>query len=380
MKSIFLLFATIIIIIQFNRACLREASISDVASSIILPKDESKFLKLNSETLPYSKSIQFNCFEGLRLLSVTNRDRNSIYFYNYDTHELDYIWKPKDSLFNNFYLDGHSVLNRDTIIVFSYASATVCLSNRLGKCLNTYRLVRDMSNFSHPPTPVIGTFNPILLKDSLLLCTGYISGEYNDSDQEQRPVIIKFDINSNRIEYYLDYPHIYDRRNWGGCDLRNVYAIFFKNFIIASFPLSNNLIKFDLFSFLGSEIIAMNNFKFDPIHQSKDKIISHDALGMHFYSNFSYGPILYDKYRSLFYRIWYKPATNPRDHEPASWIRKWGIEIFNENFEICGNQQMDDSLFTIKSMFVTEEGINYQKFINDDEIMFSILKPEKISN
>ena len=41
---------------------------------------------------------------------------------------------------------------------------------------------------------------------------------------------------------------------------------------------------------------------------------------------------------------------------------------------------MDDSLFTIKSMFVTEEGINYQKFINDDEIMFSILKPEKISN
>ncbi|TSA36118.1 MAG: DUF4221 domain-containing protein [Porphyromonadaceae bacterium] len=367
----------VISILSLQWSCSQEVSNNKDSWEIQLSKISQKIFILDSVSLPYSNSFQFFENDSKRILSFVNHYNNSIYFYNYDSLKLEYIWKPKESISVDKYIDGHFIVNNDTIVIFNYRSNSLNFYDKAGNCLTSYELFRDKSQFAHPPVPVIGTFNPLLIKDSLIFCTGFIAGEYKDAEMKQRPVVIKYNIQSKKIDYYVNYPDIYSRYNWGGSDLRKVYSVVFGNKVIVSFPLNNNLIWFDTKNLKEYVKETLNNLKFHPIRKSKDRMPTKEEIGFLFFSNYSYGPVLYDKFNNLIYRIVYEPAPKPKKNDAHSWYRLWWIDIFDENYGQLGRQKMEDSLFSIKNMFVTEEGLNFQVFTNDNEIKLFLLQPKK---
>ena len=160
----------------------------------------------------------------------------------------------------------------------------------------------------------------------------------------------------------------------GGGLFRWVYADYNyrDEMFVISFPADNNIyVKdingYDMFVYYGGsryvdEIKYFNQSKFLPI-SSVDKT-------KHFVENHSYGNMLYDSYRDVYYRM---VELKTQYEGRLGWRKEFSVIILNSSFEIIGETFIGKCNLNCRySMFVTERGLHIPQEGNEEQLKFKI--------
>lgn len=181
----------------------------------------------------------------------------------------------------------------------------------------------------------VNIFNNVYECGTSMYFISYTMGEYDDKD---RNVCLEYDKVDGSVSYFVNYPDVYSKANWGGTSYRQVFTCFNSTHdkIIFSFPISHNLTVFDCGLKTVEEIYAgsscINEIK--AFSNDKQERLNSEKSYRHFVANNSYAAIIYDKYRKLYYRIFELPYINRN----GDAFKKVGVVILDEQFKIVGEQ------------------------------------------
>lgn len=356
--------------------------ISCTKSKGIILSDETR---ANNVSLVSSDKITFvldsvtinriNCLEYRDLtdeLSFYNKYDHSILFYDYESKKYK---KRLNIPIELPQLQGYSIQNPDTLLFYSYLTATTYFMDNQLKLVKT--IVWDDRHREKDmllPSPYVGTSTPIKSLNGNVVMIGMIAGETTKENEYNRPVLSVYNSTEGK-SFTLNYPQYYSQFNWGG-------GLFYRlpyytttddnNRIIVSFPASHDLYSFDLSSgnidtFYGgsNEISKITSFPF-----RKDKIVSNNLEREWYMNNPSFEGIYYDKYKELYYRIARLPQ--PEFQNSKENIKPTIIIIFDKKLNYLGEYHLPEHLIYIPSnSFVTKEGLNIQILTeNEDELSF----------
>lgn len=241
------------------------------------------------------------------------------------------------------------VFNGENMYVQDYDSVTFYKIN--GKCIVDTIVPWKKMKLRIAPSRIDINNNVYEYGRSLYFIT-YTMGEYDD---EKRNVCMEYDKGSGEVSYFMNYPPVYKKANWGGTSYRRVYTCSDSSNenIIFSFPVSHSLYIFNCKSKKITEVYAGSSYisQIRAFSNDKNDLLSSDESFRHFMTNFSYSSIIYDKYRKLYYRIAEIPYTNNR----GDLFKKVGLVVLNEQFEIVGEKMFGKGHGT--TLLIVPEGV-----------------------
>ena len=95
----------------------------------------------------------------------------------------------------------------------------------------------------------------------------------------------------------------------------------------------------------------------------------------------SYGNILYDQWKNVYYRIVEKSTPMPGVNL-SNKAKKLAVIIMDENFRIIGESDLEDEIYSVfrYSVFVSQAGLNIQLLTQEDELAFAVYSIKKNDN
>jgi hypothetical protein len=254
---------------------------------------------------------------------------------------------------------GFSLIGRDSIAL-TFVPPAIALINFKGEIIwkkeitdeyldlttlitTSYKPVLKIGNKLFGPQPFfmdhLGMAKSDILKQRLVFSLNFDSGEiswhdvfYNKNywDQGKKPSDYSWDQRGKYIYIAPVYDHeviIFDTHTMEVVDRKEVESQYIKNFRYAN------------------EILDLET--------SLKMRLSHDM----------YGPIIYDRYRDLFYRF-FTPGYEPEDElsfeelRPLGWSRPYsGVMVLDSSLNVIGEHLFDKFEIHPASMFVGEKGL-----------------------
>jgi hypothetical protein len=338
-------------------------------SSHKLVKIGSKEFNLDKETAPQSNQFQiFRAKDSSEILTFLNSYNNSIYFYDFDNEEFLYkktFEKEGDNGVGSIF--GYHIHNLDSIFIYNYGMSKLFLFDSAQSMINSYEINQNQK-FS--PTAKVATNSPIVILNNLVYMTGNIAGEYSDETAENRPVLLKLDLETKEFEYQISYPAIFREANWGGGQYRwlSHYYNPVDSLMFFSFSVSHDLKFLDLKSgdvfnqYMGSNYITeIPSVSSTSLFNS----ISKEKIRNHFIINGSYqqvGFVLSDEY--YFRKVWL-PEKNfdPRNFNGF----KTTLILMNRDFEKIG--EMIFSPRSYGDFVISSSGLSLKKYTDKEDVL-----------
>lgn len=337
-------------------------------AEVVFPLDD-----YTTENMEYSQYFQRN---DSNIFAFTNRYDNSIVFYDYDTREyIDRICYHKEGGDGVGSLFAFDYVNEDSIYLYHFNYRTLYRTNRNARVLEKHR----MNVYPNPSpdslflAPILfpRTLSPLNLVDNEMLIAGFLMAEVEGENDENRPVMTYYDLKTGSIRHSDSYPAVYHRGYWGGDFVwRNpYYTLSPDKKIVLSFSADHHVRVHDFAKTEYKEYYAGNGsvFEFEPIDVRipTDTRFAEEQCNRHYVENLNYGPILYDKYRNVYYRIAHLPNYNV-DISKRPIRKPIEIIVLDENFEIIGKCKVPKADYWINQCFVGKEGLHIQ-IQSDDE-------------
>ncbi|MBQ8601473.1 MAG: DUF4221 family protein [Bacteroides sp.] len=356
-------------------------NISEV-EDLVFPLDDSTVA--NMEYIQYFQRNDSNIF------AFTNQYDNSILFYDYDSRKylkrISFDKEGKNGIGNvfSFYYAG-----KDSIFHYHYNFRTAILTNEKGEVLDKDYIIVNPNpspdSLFLAPTLFPRTNSPLKLLNGNLLIPGFLMAEAEGENDTNRPVMTYFDYKTKEIRHSVCYPQMYHKKNWGGDFTWRTpyYTLSSKNELVFSFSADHNIRVHSLFDDKYNEFYAGvgGDYEIEPFEETvvNFKPIDSEKLKRHYIENLSYGPIHWDKYRDVYYRIAMMPDSDININKRP--IRKpIEIIVLDKNFNIIGKSPLKRDKYLINQCFVGLEGFHIQvQTENDDELRFKtfIIKDDK---
>jgi Domain of unknown function (DUF4221) len=357
--------------------------------SLSLVTDLDLTLPLDSVTVGFAAFFQYEPREDVLLL--LNKDQRQIYRYDLARREVAGTIAYEEEGPNGLgYFDGFAYLNQDTILVFSKGTRKLVMFDSAGKVKSSLDLEAMLQGLGEKyfPFPAISIFHfqPVEFTKSRTACyfVGVQPGEYWDDDSTNRKVMLKYDLVNRTLKSFVPYPPIYNRSgiNWGGQHFRKAhYALNSDdNVMVVSFPAAHELtvVRLDAAGdpasyrecYAGSRQIADIQSS-SMLDYRLDKKKNFD----YFLQTPSYGRVIYDQYRKLYYRVARLPIPEHKV-KPGSVDKQVGLIILNRNLQKVGEVWFPNYTFSATTFFVRSNGLylyNYKS--NDDSLIFSRFLP-----
>lgn len=230
----------------------------------------------------------------------------------------------------------------------------------------------DKNLYGLGPQPQISTIQKPHYYNGSIYSTGFILGEGSSQNNNNKYVLSK--IQTDKIQYFVNYPEDYKEKNWGGIYYRMVYhCVVEDSLIYISFPGSNYIAKFN---------VKNNSTKFEKIYpdiNSKIEVFPEKRpltknkidIAKHYYGQLSFAGLQYDKYRRIFYRFLLLPSSQKNIKNDKLGLQKKIILVYDRNLNYLGFNELNDS-FSSKNYFVNKKGlfIKYFKNKNDEDNIF----------
>ena len=176
-------------------------------------------------------------------------------------------------------------------------------------------------------------YNPAFKKDSLYYLTNYWIGESKDT----RHYLVAYHPQSKALDYLCEYPELYNKAHWGGGMMKLGYSCINQNKadVVFSFPISHELYVYHINDQSTKQYCAGSSRikSIPPYAKDKSKNCTDDDQINYFLESNSYGPVVYDQYRKLYYRVAETPAKNGR---------RASIIILDDLFNYKGEALLDD--------------------------------------
>lgn len=347
-------------------SCKNKIDLSDAKSEFLVEKGKfnlitDEFTNAYPEVFFNKKNFFLSVNSFNNSISVLDTNSKVIYFRNFkDIKVID----------SNFKLTSAWFQNLDSIFVYSSNSNKIYLFNSKNDLLDSYNTSKkNIDKFHFYPLPEITTKQPPLVYNNYIYTTGFLGGEMKGLDIKKRYIISKID--KDTILFYGNYPSEYKNTDWGGFHFRHIYNTeIVDDKIYYSFPASSQIGVFNLendsFYFIKAlpEIKNLVNpvpskFQFKHV---KDK----DFLPRLFYSQNSFGPLIYDKYKNVFYRFLLKPTEKKFLDRDAVGPQAKYLITYNRKFEMLGYNELAWE-YSNFNFFVSEKGLHIQKIVQNDE-------------
>lgn len=333
-----------------------------------LQEYESISYKLDSLTSDISISSQY--LEDKELFTFLS-NKNEILIYDNSNNLKNVIPLPNKGI-STYLISG------DTIFLFDYNNNSIIIQNTR---LNERIEIPVKKEILYYPAPPHGA-SKLIYKNNNLIFFGNISGEYNDENKLNRMICGKINLKNNDVDYYLSYPDIYFKYNWGGGLYRWIYSTYnnIDDMLIFSFPIDHYIYKSNL-KFEPYERFYAGSQKIDKIPplKKRKKYVNTEAATQYFTENYSYSDIKYDKFNNVYYRI----AEMKTKYEGIpKWIKEISVIILDNELRKIGETYIGRchpcNNFT---MHVSQKGLHIQKESTDEDLMlftiYKLMKNEK---
>lgn len=388
LKKYFLLLFTLISIISFS--CTKKENNY---------KNDNYKNYLNGElriTLDSISNYEFNyiqpiIFEGEEQLVNLNKVANTLDFYNINNGTfISRIFLSEDEKFGTFTPQGFYYHNKDSIFLFPQMTLNnTLLLNRKGQVKKKYYFpIPEDSNHpmalnhsSMPSSPTIYYKNKLYASIGTLKSTSHGNG----IDPNTKKYLIADLLNSEiKINNTISYPKSYHYKH-----TTNHHAVLLRDYVkndffVSSYPLLDSIYIYDMNLDLVNSRIAKSKYienfttvpRNTPVEDYPKYIVSES----------SYGRLIYDSYKQLYYRFVLigRFFDESADFESTSSRKnKFSVLILNKDFEVLNEVDFPGSTYFNYSAFVGEKGLylpkinSYYKDLTEDYIVYDIFDFEK---
>jgi hypothetical protein len=343
---------------------------------VTIKKMDSLKLELDSVTSNYIPCLQYRDDKNAEQLIYLNEETGRIYINDITTRKITKCITPKlpeEKLKKKF--QGFYYHNKDSIFIFAFAPK-VLLINDSGTIKNTYEissLQAGQEDRIFYQAAYVTTRNRPVFYNQQLLINAIMLG--NLRPNEQRKTQIWIDLASKKTSLGTQYfPDAY-YKNFGGMDYY-IYATTYNpvtNEMIYSYPALDSVIIYSLSKnkatrvYFGSQYInEIPQFNADDYKQAPSGI-----EGEYFMQNPSFGPILFDPYRNIYYRLAFlkvdeKNAVYETKNAPTKQV---SLVVYDNNFNFLGESILEKNKFWPNSVFVSKQGLHIQNKTETDETL-----------
>lgn len=358
--------------------------------TVELTEEGELIIALDSLTPYYTDCIQYyetpTSNDSTNFLITFNKPRSTIDFYSYrkELAEFSFRINLKDtSIPNPNNIDGFSYINGDSIVVVSSSTNKFFLISDRGVVLNEFQIRSNvLSNFFS--NPIISTNNPVYKLKNRIYISGFL-GQKIDIMKKLNPKVdnlnIQVSLETGTILPQLSYSDAYLDKRWSPNMLYfyRCYNEDTKNFVY-SFPADHNLMVTNLEGDPTYFLAGSKYFK-DIYTLKKSEVSSSTDREIYYYKTPSYGPVIYDKFQKVYYRVALQRISeedlNSKD-AIKSTIKQVSIIILDEKFKKIGETVLPRFSYTETMFFVNERGLHLGKWekskINEDELVFGVFK------
>lgn len=219
---------------------------------------------------------------------------------------------------NNY--SGFTFVKEDTLLIYNYKDKVLFLVNQRGVVEEKWTLRRGSDLENGIDVEALNGTRPLCKGKSIVL-SGSTFGALNELSVKAQYASEYITANKRLPHPTVSYPAIYYEGNWGGVYMNAVYHSDVSDKIAYSFPVSHEVYLYSC-DFSHCDTVFMGSRYAENITESDETpltlVYDKKARIKYYISQHSYGPILYDTYRKLLYRIAFHP------------LRKWNVK---ENFQ-----------------------------------------------
>jgi hypothetical protein len=359
-----------------------------------LEPGQEKIFALDNESVPLNLCVRL--VDKMQVDSIYytffNEYNKSLYFYDFKTSEFLYKIHLDTEGPNGVYpyRSGYHIASYDTIYFYSLKTNYIYTLDHEGHKYQTfnymdtyYEKLKAMNFFEYrrnqiPPSVNVTTENPIYIIDDKMYLCGQITEEFGKVDSINHLVITTIDIKTNEIEFNAGYPESYRKGNWGEAFFREVFWCYnqTKEQFILSFPNDHYVYCYQVDFKTVSKVYAGSIYA-GSIPSMSFPLAFSPPKGMrnaHYFENYYYRAIIYDKYRNVYYRIVEHPWKDYHANvNIMDWLKPVSIIIYDSDFNFLGEKMLDmDYHLAYMNFILAEDGLYlYKKTDNEDEIVYT---------
>jgi len=344
-------FFTIFFLLFVIGCYINQSSNDESYQCILQPSGKKIGFNIDSNTIAESRSLfSFATTGDTQYLAYLNEYTNTILFYNVKTQMLEHrIEFTKEGPNSTGRIFGFRVLNKDSIFVSTFNGNTIYLVNSKGKILRNISYKKSSKN-----EPLVFSeswsffYSPMIYKDKKL----YLTQTPIFSDK----ICAEIDLSTDSIKllpmYHPDFNKLDLEKNIFCRDFDGV------NFLYSFLYKPNIYITQDHITFYeklaSSKLInkiTLKTFQNRPSFEEGTKA---------FIETPHYRSIVYDPYRSVYYRFAYPGVEiSKKDNLKilAKYFKNFSIIILDKDFIKIGEYFTPDNIYNIKMFFISKEGL-----------------------
>jgi len=291
------------------------------------------------------KSLQVFSNDLDKYFVYFNSKNSLLYFYDFHSQRVSFniplSEEGIDGVGSN--INGIFVNSLDSIYVFD--DYVISRINTDGEVLERIKFDQFQS-FGFGFTLESGTKQNVYKHDNELFVG--ISSELDPflkaSFKITNQVLLRIDLKYRHSTTHFDFPDMY-QNNIFSPNYSNIYFAFNQEskIFVLSFPADYRL---HLKSLDKRQMVVDANSKyFNQIDPMKEDDMREDFMTYtrHYLTNFSFGPIYFDRHRNVYYRFVEHPITES-DFENRNWLKTCSIIILDKDFNIIGESKFGNNV------------------------------------
>ena len=344
---------------------------------------------LTQESRNFTTNLQYidSTSHGFPILVVQGNEQIEIYNTK-DKCRINFIPLQKEGANAIPGIDGFSLMNEDTLLVFSPSLKTLTLLNSDGRFLKHIHYKCDSEKAMRQVT--YGFWRPLILHNRVRIAQSLFNLETHGiltSDlQKKSNLYLDIDLTTNCCEQaVLKYPEEFIGQDISGT--KYYYTIGYNGSLVYCFGIDDSLhISDDLLGFRKVPIQA--NYKFRFVSNYWKFFVSDYNTRLEYLIRCDEpSGLVYDRYRNCYYLVFrqrYDQKSSIFDYRIAFQYPKCLIIILDEEFNHLGELYLPDNTYSFQMMFVAPEGLyisedhpNNPDF-DEDFMRFRLFKLEKL--
>ena len=344
----------------------------------------SDSIKIKLDSLTFSNSYNIQLQDSV--LMIKNEVINSLTFLDFRGHVFAYhdFSEMKEKL-HKFNIDGAWFTSLDSIYVFTSKYKMIYLFNNKEVCIDSLSTTNDSIKIKIQllPNIYISTIQQPYVYEKSIYTTGFSFGEGKGIADSNRFVVRE--LKKGTSDYFVNYPLDYANIDWGGIYYRMAYSCIANDSLMyISFPASDFIAILNLntkkvkYQNLYPQINKLlKPFHGDLIISAKDKF----KRAKHYYGQYSFKGIIYDKYRKVFHRFLILPTEDKNIERKRLGIQRKYLLTYDHNFNYLGFTELNESVSS-STFFVTKKGllIKNESYQNDEDNLYFYLYSHRNDN
>jgi hypothetical protein len=268
-----------------------------------------------------------------------------------------------------FSLNSAGLINRDLLFLYSANLQKVFLFNRNRNLKDSLQIAfkSDYSPEKQAPGPNISPTQRPLFFNNSIFTIGYTIGE--DSQINDKSKFTVRESGRDGRKFYVNYPEKYTATNWGGIYYRMVYnCIIGDTTMCISFPATSTIAIFDVKT---KTVVYKKTYPdlsniIRPYKGKYSRKLDKAKIADHYFGQYSFRGIIYDRYQKLFYRFLLKPTNEKYLKSNHMGPQEKVILVYDSLFNYLGCKELDQT-FSHYTYFVSKRGLYIQRIKNTSD-------------